>query len=130
MSTRASGYADVIRGAFRGFGVLFVGGMVHPLVLQLLEPLGFVWLLLVAVVAFGVAAVTATPVGTPVSAWRQAPIAAVASYLLIIPLVRVGSGELPPLQLGLTTLTAILTGVVIGLARTSFDASRAPRAAA
>lgn len=130
MSTRALAYADVIRGAFRGFGVLFVGGMVHPLVLQLSEPLGFVWLLLVAVLAFGVAAVTATPTGTPVSAWRQAPVAAVVSYVLILPLVRAGSGELPLVQLGLTTVTAVLVGVAVGLARTSFDASRAARAVA
>jgi hypothetical protein len=130
MSTRALGYADVIRGAFRGFGVLFVGGMVHPLVAQLLEPLGYVWLLLVALVAFGVAAVTATPRGTPVAAWRQAPSAAVGSYFMILPLVLAGSGELPLMQLLLTTIVAVLTGVAVGLARTGFDASRTAGATA
>lgn len=132
MSNRALGYAAVIRGAFRGFGVLLVGGLVHPAVAQLLEPLGYAWLLLVALLAFGVAAVAATPRGTPVTAWRQAPVAAVGSYFLILPLVRAGAGELPLVQLGLTTVTAVLVGVAVGLARVSFEASRAsgPPAAA
>ncbi|KRB76088.1 hypothetical protein ASE01_13740 [Nocardioides sp. Root190] len=130
MSTRALGYAAVIRGAFRGFGVLLVGGLVHPAVMQLAEPLGYVWLLLVALVAFGAAAVAATPPGTPVSAWRQAPAAAVGSYFLIVPLVRAGAGELPLVQLLLTTVTAVLVGVAVGLARTSFEASRASSASA
>ncbi|TWH00864.1 hypothetical protein L615_000200000740 [Nocardioides sp. J9] len=130
MSTRALGYAAVIRGAFRGFGVLLVGGLVHPAVAQVVEPLGYAWLPLVAVLAFGVAAVAATPAGTPVSAWRQAPVAAVGSYVLILPLVRAGSGELPVMQLLLTTLTAVLVGVAVGLARTSFEAFRAASPAA
>lgn len=125
MSNRALGYAAVIRGAFRGFGVLLVGGLLHPAVAQTVEPLGYAWLLVVAVVAFAVAAVAATPAGTPVSAWRQAPVAAVGSYFLILPLVRLGSGELPLVQLLLTTITAVLVGVAIGLARTSFHAARA-----
>ncbi|MFC7506091.1 hypothetical protein ACOACQ_12835 [Nocardioides sp. CPCC 206347] len=124
MSTRALGYAAVIRGAFRGFGILLVGGLVHPAVAQFVEPLGYVWLPLVAVVAFVVAAVAATPRGTPVLAWRQAPVAAVGSYFMIIPLVRAGAGELPLLQLFLTTVVAVLAGVAVGLARTGFDASR------
>lgn len=66
MSNRALGYAAVIRGAFRGFGVLLVGGLLHPAVAQTVEPLGYAWLLVVAVVAFAVAAVAATPAGTPV----------------------------------------------------------------
>lgn len=51
--------------------------------------------------------------------------AAVGSYFLILPLVRLGSGELPLVQLLLTTITAVLVGVAIGLARTSFHAARA-----
>lgn len=124
MRSHLSDPAAVLRGVFRGFGVLFVGGIVHPLVTQLADPLGYVWLLLVALVAFGLAAVTATPADTPVSAWRQAPLATVGGYLLILPLVRLGSGQLPWLQLLLTTLTAVLVGVAVGLARTSFYASR------
>lgn len=130
MSPRALGYSDVIRGAFRGFGVLFVGGIVHPLVAQVFEPLGYLWLLLVALAAFVVAAVTATPRDTPVKAWRQAPIAAVGSYFMILPLVRAGSGELPLMQLLLTTIVAVLVGIAVGLARTGFYASRPASAAA
>lgn len=129
MSTRALGYAAVIRGAFRGFGVLFVGALVHPLIAQLLEPLGYVWLLVVALAAFGVAAVTATPRGTPVKAWRQAPVAAMISYFMMVPLVQMSAGELPMMQLLLTTVTAVLVGTAVGLARTAFEASRTSDAA-
>jgi hypothetical protein len=129
MSTRALGYPDVVRGTFRGFAVLFVGGIVQPLISQLFEPLGYVWLLVVALTAFGVAAVAATPKGTPASEWRQGPIAAVGSYFLILPLVLAGAGELPVLQLLLTTTVAVLAGVAVGLARTNFYASRDASAA-
>lgn len=118
------GYADVIHGMFRGFGVLLIGGLVHPLVAHVADPLGYIWLLLVAVTAFVAAAVKATPPDTPPGAWRQAPMAAVGGYLLILPLVRVSAGELPPLQLLLTTVTAVLVGVGVGVARTSFYAAR------
>jgi hypothetical protein len=120
----ALGYAAVIRGASRGFGVLLIGGLLQPVAAQV-EALAYVWLVAVAVAAFVVAGVTATPAGTPLDAWRQAPIAAVGGYGLIVPLVIVGAGELPVLQAVLTTTTAVLVGAVVGLARTRFDASRA-----
>lgn len=128
MSTRALGYAAVIRGASRGFGVLLVGGLVQPVVAQLSAPLAYLWLLLVAVVAFVVAATAATPRGTPTTAWRQGPTAAVGGYLLILPLVVMGQGGLPPVQLLLTTATAVLVGAATGWARTAFEASRPARA--
>ena len=92
-------HTAVIRGIFRGFAVLFVGGTVQPLVGQLSTTLAYAWLPLVAVVAFAAAAVVATPPETPTAGWRQGPLAAVGSYLLILPLVRLGAGELPVLQL-------------------------------
>ncbi len=121
----ALAHTAVIRGAFRGFAVLFVGGMLQPLVGQLSSVLAYAWLPLVAIVAFIVAAALATPSGTPTDGWRQAPVAAVASYLLIVPLVRIGAGELPIVQLVLTTVTAVLCGTAVGLARTHFFAARA-----
>lgn len=125
MRQETAGHATVIRGIFRGFGVLFVGGMVQPLVDRLSAVVAYAWLPSVAVVAFVVAAVVATPADTPRDAWRQGPVAAVGSYLLIVPLVRIGAGELPVVQLALTTATAVLTGAAVGLARTRFHASRA-----
>ena len=86
------------------------------------------WLVLVAILAFAVAAAIATPRGTPVKAWRQAPIAAVGSYALIVPLVRLGAGQLPLLQLALTTTTAIVIGALVGIGRTTwFEAREAGR---
>ena len=120
-SDRAIAYAAVIRGASRGFGALLVGGLVEPAAVRFLGPIGSVWLLLVALVAFVIAAVTATPSGTPLSSWRQGPIAAVAGYALIVPLVVAGSGSLPALQLGLTTMTAVVVGAVTAVVRTVRD---------
>lgn len=124
MGQEPLGHAVVIRGIFRGFAVLFIGGMVQPLIGQLSTIVAFAWLPLVAVLAFVAAAVVATPPETPTDGWRQGPLAAVGSYLMILPLVRIGSGELPVLQLALTTATAVLTGTAVGLARTHFFASR------
>jgi hypothetical protein len=118
------GFAAVVRGASRGFGVLLVGGLLQPLAAQV-TLLAYVWLVAVAVAAFVVAAVAATPTGTPLDAWRQAPAAAVGGYLMITPLVVLGAGEIPMLQAFLTTATAIAVGAVVGLARTRFEASRA-----
>jgi hypothetical protein len=118
------GFAAVVRGASRGFGVLLVGGLLQPLAAQL-TLLAYVWLVAVAIVAFAVAAVAATPAGTPPDGWRQAPAAAVGGYLMITPLVVLGAGGIPVLQAFLTTATAVVVGAVVGLARTRFDASRA-----
>jgi len=118
------GYAAVVRGASRGFGVLLIGGLLQPLAGQVAF-LAYLWLVAVAIAGFVVAAVTATPAGTPPDAWRQAPVAAVAGYALIVPLVVLGAGELPVLQALLTTSTAVVVGAVVGLARTRFEASRA-----
>lgn len=118
MSDGALGSAAVLRGAFRGFGVLLVGGLVEPVPARFLGVVAVGWLPLVAVVAFAVAGIVATPPGTPAGSWRQAPVAAVVSYALILPLVQIGAGRIPIVQLGLTTTTAVLVGVLVGLVRT------------
>jgi hypothetical protein len=123
MSARTEAYPAVVRGASRSFFILLVGGLVHPAISVLWQPLGYVWLLGVALVAFAVAAVVATPEGTPVDGWRRAPVAAVAGYALIVPLVITGAGELPAMQAVLTAATAVLIGAVVGLARTHYFAS-------
>ncbi len=117
------GFAAVVRGASRGFGVLLVGGLLQPLAGQV-AALAYVWLVAVAIAAFVVAGVAAPPAGTPLDGWRQAPVAAVGGYLLIVPLVVLGAGEIPVLQAVLTTATAVVVGAVVGLARTRFEASR------
>lgn len=117
-SHRAAGFTAVMRGGFRGFGVLLVGGLVEPAADRLLGVVAVGWLPLVAVVAFTAAGIVATPAGTPPGSWRQAPVAAIMSYALILPLVQAGAGSVPLVQLGLTTLTAVLVGAVVGLVRT------------
>ncbi|MCW2816073.1 MAG: hypothetical protein JWN84_3528 [Nocardioides sp.] len=123
MSARTEAYPAVVRGASKCFFVLLVGGLVHPAVSVIWSPLGFVWLLLVAVVAFVWGSVAATPAGTPVEGWRRAPVAAVIGYALIVPLVITAAGELPLLQAVLTVATAVVVGAVVGLARTHYYAS-------
>jgi hypothetical protein len=123
MSARTEAYPAVVRGASRCFFILFLGGVVQPAISLLWSPLGYVWLLVVALAAFVTAAVVATPTGTSVDGWRRAPVAAVAGYVLIIPLVITAAGSLPPLQGVLTTSTAVLVGSVVGLARTHYFAS-------
>ncbi|CAN5662420.1 hypothetical protein BH11ACT8_BH11ACT8_35380 [soil metagenome] len=124
MRTQAEGCAAVWRGVSRGFGVLLLGGLIQPLVAMGWEPLAYVWLLLVAIGAFLVAAVAATPTDTPVDSWRQGPFAAVGAYAMTVPLVIIGAGELPVLQAVLTTASAVVVGSVVALARTHYDASR------
>jgi len=102
--------------------VLLVGGLLQPLAGQV-AALAYVWLVAVAIAAFVVAGVAATPAGTPLDSWRQAPVAAVGGYLLIVPLVVLGAGEIPAFQAVLTTATAVVVGAVVGLARTRFEAS-------
>jgi hypothetical protein len=114
---RAQGYTAVVRGAFRGFGVLLVGGLFEPVPDRLLGVAAVAWLPLVAVAAFAVAGLTAMPAGTPAAAWRNAPVAAVLSYGLILPLVQMGAGRIPVVQLVTTTVTALLVGAVVGLVR-------------
>lgn len=118
------GYTAVVRGASRGFGVLLIGGLLQP-VATMVPFLGYAWLVVVAVAAFVVAGVTATPAGTSLDGWRQAPVAAVGGYGLIVPLVVLGAGQLPIAQALLTTTTAVTVGAAVGLVRTRFDASRA-----
>lgn len=115
-------HASIVKGASRGFGVLLLGGLIQPAIATTLPGVGAVWLVLVAVAAFALAAGTATPLSAPVGSWQQGPFAAVASYFMIVPLVLVGTGQLPTAQALLTTLTAVVIGSVVGLARVHYAA--------
>ena len=104
--------AEMIRGAFRGFGVLVIGGLAQPLVGMLLEPLGYVWLPLVAVVAFCWSAkIAAAKAQSPVP---TGAIAALGSYLLAVPLVLMATSSLDPIQALLTSVTAVVVGSLTG----------------
>ncbi|MEN8674044.1 hypothetical protein [Nocardioides sp.] len=107
----------MLRGGSRGFTVLLLGGVVQPLVGVLSAPLGYVWLLLVALAAFVVAARTALPAGSAQEAWPNGPGAASISYALVLPLVLSVSETFPLLQIVLTSTTALVVGTAVGLLR-------------
>ena len=104
--------AELVRGAFRGFGVLVIGGLAQPLIGMIFESLDYVWLPLVAVVAFAWAArIAAAKAQSPVVTGL---IGALGAYLLVVPLVMMAAGSLDPSQALLTSLTAVLVGSLTG----------------
>lgn len=108
----------VVAGASRGFTVLLLGGVVQPWVGVLWQPLGYVWLLVVAVGAFAWAARPRTVSGTPPAVQRIDRIvvgvaAALGSYALVLPLVLAASGTVPWVQVVLTSVTAVLVGALV-----------------
>lgn len=117
LSDQAQSFFDagrVVGGAFRGFWVLLLGGLLEPVVGEVAPALIPFWLPLVALTAFAAASIAAT---TPTGRWQQGPAAAVASYMLIVPLVRVSTGALPLLLTFSTTAVAVLVGTTVGLMR-------------
>jgi hypothetical protein len=107
----------VTRGAWRGFCVLLLGGMVQPLVIMASHPLGFWWLALVAAAAFGYASFSAVRPHLATQHRLQGAIAAIASYLLVLPLVVMGSHTFDVVQVFCTTTLAVVIGAVVGLLR-------------
>lgn len=117
MTPRARPALDVTAvtgGAFRGFWVLLVGGLLQPFSLALPEAFALLWLPMVALAAFVAAAWVATGTQGPPG---QGPAAALASYLMVLPLVVIGTGQLPVLQFAGTAVLAVLTGVLVSLVR-------------
>lgn len=104
----------IVRGASRGFTVLAIGGVIQPLVGAVAPAVGYVWLVIVAVVAFVVAAAAATDNVRPA---RDGALAALASYLLVVPVVLMAAGSLPADQLVYTSATALITGALTNVVR-------------
>jgi hypothetical protein len=106
----------VTRGAWRGFCVLLIGGTLQPLVIIANRPLGFWWLALVAAAAFAFAAYSA--VRPRLSQHRlQGAVAAIASYVLVLPLVVLGSHTFDVVQIFCTTALAVVVGATVGFFR-------------
>lgn len=109
----------VVAGASRGFTVLLLGGVVQPWVGAIYAPLGYVWLVLVALAAFAFAARPRTVGDAEPSPHRSeraftGAAAALGSYVLVLPLVLYGAGELPVVQALGTSLTAVIVGGFAG----------------
>lgn len=103
-------WVRLVRGASTGFTVLVIGGLAAP-IMSLVPVIGPPWLIITAVVAFVVAA---WRVGDALSPAVHGAAAAVAAYLLVLPLVAMATGGIDLAQLGLTTLTAVVVGALTG----------------
>lgn len=96
----------VVRGASTGFSILLIGGAVAPLIAH--APfVGRFWLAVVAVAAFLVAGLR---IGNGRGSVLQGVMAAVGSYLLILPIVIAASQGGDGQQIALTLVVAIAAG--------------------
>lgn len=105
--------SSLVRAASRGFTILLLGGVVQPWVIRAVPLLGYWWLVIVAVVAFSAAATRAVR-GSSVAPLHpaQGALAALGSYLLIVPVVLHVSGLVPWGQIASTAAMALIVGVV------------------
>ena len=104
-----------VRGASTGFSVLVIGGLLAPVVTSLLPLLGrTVWLPLVAILAFAVAAAR---IGRACRPAVHGAVAAASSYLLVLPLVVLDEAGRDPVQIAATSATACAVGALTGLCR-------------
>jgi hypothetical protein len=102
---------NAVRGASTGFSVLLIGGLVAPMVTLASTVLATVWLTGVAVVAFAIAARRSRLAGAPAA---HGAVAAVFSYVLVLPLLLPFEQSRDPLQILLTTATAVVVGAGCG----------------
>ena len=102
---------NAVRGASTGFSVLLIGGLLAPMVTLASTVLATVWLTGVAVVAFAVAARRSRLAGAPAA---HGAVAAVFSYVLVLPLLLPFEQARDPLQILLTTVTAVVVGAACG----------------
>lgn len=112
-------WPHVAKGASRGFTVLVAGGVATPLMSQI-PLIGVAWLIIVAVAAFGLAGAVARAGQQPAV---HGALAALGSYLLVLPLVALSSG-LHIQQLLLTSATALVIGGISAHASLLFQRAR------
>ncbi|SNR82151.1 hypothetical protein SAMN06265360_12136 [Haloechinothrix alba] len=113
----------VLRGASSGFTVLVIGGLAAPVVVGVVPAAGMVWLPLVAVVAFVVAAARGGSHRVPAV---QGATAALTAYLLVLPLVVLVTRSVDLVQIATTASTAVLVGAGAGYVHVAWF-TRAPR---
>ena len=103
-------WVNLVRGASLAFSVLVIGGLSAPMGSQV-PVVGPAWLIVSAVCAFVLAGYR---IGDAAEPRVHGAGAAVVGYLLVVPLVVLGTGGLDPAQLVLTVLTAVLVGGLAG----------------
>ncbi|MFF5988810.1 hypothetical protein [Prauserella flavalba] len=104
----------VVRGAWRGFAVLLIGGLLAPAAARYLPVVGSFWLVLTAVAAFVVAA---WKPGMSADFRWFGLVSAVGAYLLILPLVLLQPAGRSPVQIVSTVAVAALVGALTGFVR-------------
>ena len=102
---------NAVRGASTGFSVLIIGGLVAPMVGLASSVVATGWLTGVAVVAFAIAARRSRLAGAPAA---HGAVAALFSYVLVLPLLLPFEQGRDPLQILLTTVTALVVGAGVG----------------
>jgi hypothetical protein len=107
-----------VRGAWRGFAVLLIGGLLAPVAAQHIPVVGSFWLVLTAVAAFVVAAWAP---GTSADFRVCGVVSAVGAYLLVLPPVLLQSAGRSLVQIVSTLAVAALVGAVTGFARTRWS---------
>lgn len=106
---------NAVRGASTGFSLLVIGGLLAPVAASLLPVPGrAVWLPLVAVLAFVIAAARIGQASRPA---LHGAVAATSSYLLILPLVVFNESGRDPVQIAATFGTACAAGALTGFCR-------------
>lgn len=101
----------LVRAASRGFTVLLLGGVVQPWVIRAAPVLGYWWLVIVAAAAFVLAAASAVRRASVARLHlAQGALAALGSYLLIVPIVLHIAGFVPWVQVASTSLMALVVG--------------------
>jgi hypothetical protein len=98
---------NAVRGASTGFSVLLIGGLLAPMVGLASTLVATVWLTGVAVVAFAIAARRSRLAGAPAV---HGAVAALFSYILVLPLLLPFEQSRDPLQILLTAATAVVVG--------------------
>jgi hypothetical protein len=73
-----------VRGASTGFSILIIGGLMSPIIAAFSPPLAGTWLTAVAIAAFAISARRVGLASVPV---LHGAFAAVASYVLVLPLL-------------------------------------------
>lgn len=102
---------NAVRGASAGFSVLILGGLVAPMVGLASSVVATVWLTGVAVVAFAIAARRSRLAPAPAA---HGAVAALFSYVLVLPLLLPFEQGRDPVQILLTAVTAVVVGAGVG----------------
>jgi hypothetical protein len=100
-----------VRGISTGFSVLLIASLMAPILANRVPVVGGLALVLAAVVGFAAAA---SRQGNSPAPALQGDTAAVGSYLLVLPLVVMVSRRWDVEQIGVTLLTAVVVGGLVG----------------